>query len=138
MAEPSRQQISTAIFLRQNGNVTNLQDGTITGKFFGILTQGLPAGTVLNAGSITATDTIDGVGVSGLVSSLTNKTGGTISGGKSGVDINASGGATVTNEQGATITGGTNGIITNGTLINAGSITATGTTGIGVPAISVR
>ena len=123
---------STAIFLRQNGNVTNLQDGTITGKFFGILTQGLPAGTVLNTGSITATDTIDGVGVSGFVSSLTNQTGGTISGGKSGVEINASGGATVTNEQGATITGGTNGIITNGTLINAGSITATGAAGTGV------
>jgi hypothetical protein len=115
---------ATGVYLKDNGNVTNQQTGKITGFAFGILTAGLPGGTIINAGSMTATAAastgIAAIGVSGPVSSLTNQTGGTISGRTIGVEIlNAT---TVTNEQGATISGGV-GISMDGTLTNAGTIT---------------
>ena len=116
-----------AIFLKNNGSVTNQQGGTINGVNFGIRTLGFNAGTITNSGTITGTHTADGIGISGLVSALTNKTGGTITGGNVGVDIGVS---TIINEQGATIIGGTTGIDrAGGTVTNTGTITG-GTTGI--------
>lgn len=120
---------STAVHLIRNGSVTNKAGGVLSGKFFGVHIAGFGSGTVDNTGSITATNSVDGVGVSGLISSLTNHSGGTISGGKTGID-NGITGSTITNEQGATISGGTNGIDrAAGTVANAGTITG-GTTGI--------
>src|SRR5262249_18611987 len=117
-----------AVFLVQNGDIANQQSGKISGHFFGVLVRGLPAGTITNAGSITATDQT-GIGVSGRVGTLTNQSGGTISGGTNGagVDLSGSSNATVTNEKGATIGGGSNGlpvagIVVNGSVINAGTI----------------
>src|SRR5262249_58335521 len=98
----------TAIYLRQNGRIDNLQGGTITGKFFGILVTGLPKGTITNAGTIEATDVTAGEGVSGLIGSLTNKTGGTISGGTGGfwVFINGNRKARGNKKGGGNISGG--------------------------------
>ena len=120
---------STAVHLIRNGSVTNEAGGVLSGKFFAVHVTGFGSGTVSNAGSITATDSVDGVGVSGLISTLTNLNGGTISGGKTGI-VNGVTGSTITNEQGATISGGTNGIDgAAGTVANAGTITG-GTNGI--------
>jgi outer membrane autotransporter protein len=120
---------STAVHLVRNGSVTNEAGGVLSGKFFAVHVTGFGSGTVSNAGSITATDSVDGVGVSGLISTLINLNGGTISGGKTGI-VNGVTGSTITNEQGATISGGTNGIDgAAGTVANAGTITG-GTNGI--------
>src|SRR5262249_561986 len=115
----------TAVFLVQSGNITNQQTGKISGFDFGILMSGSPQGTIINAGSITATDRAGiGVRIIGPIGTLTNQSGGTISGGTNGVgvDLSACCNATVTNEQGGTISGA-NAILVDGTVTNAGTIT---------------
>ena len=120
----------TGVFLQPGGDVTNLAGGRISGDVFGVLANGPVQGTVINAGTIAATRS-DSSGVSGGFRSLTNQTGGTISGAHDGVTL---GSATITNEQGATITGGTNGISASGTVTNAGTIEATGANGNAISA----
>src|SRR5690242_4404366 len=113
---------TTAAFLDAGGgSVTNLVNRTIRGRFFGVLVLGLPAGTVTNSGSIDATDTAAGVGVAGLLQTLTNKTGGTISGGHTGVELRSTN-ATIVNEANATISGGNIGITGPGSITNFGKI----------------
>ena len=114
------------IFLTGNNNtVTN--SGTITGGLSGVDID--TAGTVTNSGSIKGTGA-NSDGVTGNVSSLTNKTGGTISAVERGVNLSFNN-ASVTNEQGATISGGTTGVSFGGggSLVNSGTISQTATNG---------
>jgi outer membrane autotransporter protein len=113
--------VDAAVFLANGGTVTNQAGGKITGlNGISADTTGSSAATVTNAGTITAPDAF-GTGVIGNVSSVTNRTGGTIHGGKDGINLSAIG-ATVTNEKDATISGGPNGIVINGSVTNAGTI----------------
>ncbi len=109
-------------------DVTNAVGATISGGTGGIT----GSGKIDNAGSITATNS-GGDAVSGLVTQLFNRSGGTITGGSAGngVTITADG-ALVNNEHNATIGGGVNGVLirgSDGQVISAGTISG-GTNGI--------
>ena len=123
------------------GTVTNNAGGTITG-YSGIFTRGAAA-TVINAGAITGTTakTVTGVSGDGYPFSLvlgdgvslggggtvTNQTGGTITGARYGVYVTG-GAGTVTNY--GTISGVSAGVSISGgraAVTNSGTITATAT-----------
>jgi hypothetical protein len=139
------------------GAVSNVASGTISNYFFGVALSG--TGTVTNQGQITAASTNIGFGViltaGGAVSnsgggtiagavdgvfggyggptSITNQ--GTISGGiRDGLDLRSTlSSAGIANAAGATITGYKVGadVIGTSTIVNAGSVGATGTAGYG-------
>ena len=98
----------SGITLTAGGSVTNSADGAITGTQYGVRIKGA-AGTLDNAGTITATGT-DGEGVQ-------LDAGGMIVNEGSGVITGDYGGAAIANA---------------GTVVNFGSIGATGTLGAGV------
>lgn len=121
------------ISLAGAGIVSNGRMGgaaVISGSVAGIEIDG--SGTVTNYGRISAA----GAGSAGVNlaagGSVTNNSGGSISGGTNGIVLGAAG--SVTNAAGAAIAGGTHGILVNsapGTVVNAGSIGAMGANGTG-------
>jgi Hint domain len=149
IAGDSGSRASDAVILNAGGGVTNQAGGTITG-YNGVF-GGTIAVTVVNYGDIAASGNA-GVYVASAGSGITNQAGGTISGFFGVLDSNGAltvvnygsitgyiegvglfGGGTVTNQSGGTITGadGIIGILPV-TVMNAGSIAATGTYGSGV------
>ena len=128
---PARGRTGPASISMNNGNVTNTSTGTITGRLFGAFLEG-GAGTISNSGSISGTN-YDGV-VLGLGGTVTNNTGGHITGGSTGVYVKYRAAGTVTNcgsiagtatsSTGVDLAGG--GMLTN----NAGGSITGNTTGV--------
>ncbi len=142
--------ITEGVELKAGGNVTNLASGTIAAA--------ITATNVTNAGLIDGNVRFVGLDT-GLSESLTNQSGGTITGNViaqgrqftpatvtnagaigGGVYLGTQGGGTVINQSGATITNGALGAVIvgsytypirggGGTVTNAGTITGTGTFG---------
>lgn len=117
------------IFLTAGGVISNAATGLISGGYRGIDITGA-AGTVTNAGSI-AGNMLQGVRLT-RGGSVTNASGGNISGGGTYAAIYIIRGGTVSNAAGATITGPVQIVGATGTVSNAGSITAAGSSAIAV------
>jgi hypothetical protein len=142
-------QIGLGVYLGSGGQVLNASGGAITGSLIAIRVDGA-SGTVANSGSISGSS--DGVYLD-QGGSITNNAGGTIAGGQYGVSVygaagtvNNSGriigtsvdgialtGGAVSNAVGASISG-YGGVLATGsaTITNAGTISSTGSTGMGV------
>ena len=142
------------VALGLGGSVTNAAGALIAGGSNGVYIEKAAAGTVTNAGSITA-NAAGGAGIDlGAGGTVTNAAGGSIYGtafgvfatGQPGVVANygvisgyhgvaLEAGGSLTNAAGAAITGHVSGVFSAGapvTILNAGSITASGVAGLDI------
>jgi hypothetical protein len=139
--------VDTGVRLRPGGLVSNASGGVITGNEFGVFIYG---GTLINQGSIAATGTDRAaVELSNGVAAVTNNAGGSITGGRGGIEgsgafdtvvnrgfvqgtygsgINLLAGGEVNNGHGGTIVGVTGIYVRDGVGVvdNAGHIIASG------------
>ena len=121
--------LSAGVFLN-GGGVSNAAGGVISSPLEGVVLGA--AGSVVNAGSITAASTTQGFGiVLGAGGGVTNTSGGVISAGRYG--IFTLGTAAVVNQAGGTITSPFAGVVALNavnTVTNLGSISGSGNAGI--------
>ena len=119
---------ATAFFSRQAGRSPTSQAARSRGRTYGVRVANAE-GTVSNTGHIISvtSDGNSGIGVQLLAGSVTNASGGIITGGGFGVRI--TNGGYITNALGGTITGGDGVYSYSGpfTLVNAGSVSGVGT-----------